>query len=129
MKFSIRDFCSKLDQIRKKLRISSHWLEKSLIENFIFRAAFVLKLIQKELWTEMERRTVKSIWKKHFLTFNFNEWFFCFSRFLLKICPNFYTYKDVYFNFMLFITLYSGRVFWEFLLYGKWEVVVFLLSS
>ena len=36
MKFSIKDFFSKWDQIRRKLRIWSHSLKKSLIENFIF---------------------------------------------------------------------------------------------
>ena len=36
MKFSIKDFFSKCDQIRRKLRISSHLLKKSLMENFIF---------------------------------------------------------------------------------------------
>ena len=36
MKFSIKDFFSKCDQIRSFLRIWSHWLKKSLMENFIF---------------------------------------------------------------------------------------------
>ena len=36
MKFSIKDFFSKCDQIRSKLRIRSHLLKKSLMENFIF---------------------------------------------------------------------------------------------
>ena len=36
MKFSIKDFCSKCDQIRRKRRIWSHLLKKSLMENFIF---------------------------------------------------------------------------------------------
>ena len=36
--FSINDFSRKCDQIRWKLRIWSHLLEKSLMENFIFRA-------------------------------------------------------------------------------------------
>ena len=40
MKFSIKDFFSKCDQIRRKLRIWSHLLKKSLIENFIFCAEF-----------------------------------------------------------------------------------------
>ena len=40
MKFSIKDFFSKCDQIRKKLRIWSHLLKKSLMENFIFCALF-----------------------------------------------------------------------------------------
>ena len=38
MKFSIKGFFSKCDQIRKKLRIWSHLLKKSLMENFIFCA-------------------------------------------------------------------------------------------
>ena len=43
MKFSIKDFFSKCEQIRRKLRIWSQLLKKSLIENFIFWA--VLHLI------------------------------------------------------------------------------------
>ena len=35
MKFSIKDFFSKCNQIGGKLRIWSHLLKKSLIENFI----------------------------------------------------------------------------------------------
>ena len=38
MKFPIKDFVSKCDQIRSFLRISSHLLYKSLIKNFIFCA-------------------------------------------------------------------------------------------
>ena len=38
MKFSIKDFFSKCDEIRRKLRIWSHLLKKSLIEKFIFCA-------------------------------------------------------------------------------------------
>ena len=38
MKFSIKDFLSKYDEIRRKLRIWSHLLKKSLMENFIFCA-------------------------------------------------------------------------------------------
>ena len=38
MKFSIRDFFSKCDQIRSFMRIWSHLLKKSLMENFIFCA-------------------------------------------------------------------------------------------
>ena len=38
MKFSIKDFFSKCDQIRKKLRIWSHLLKKSIMENFLFCA-------------------------------------------------------------------------------------------
>ena len=38
MKFSIKDFFCKCDEIRRKLQIWSHVLKKSLMENFIFRA-------------------------------------------------------------------------------------------
>ena len=39
MKFSIKDFFSKCEQIRSFLRIWSHLLKKSLMENFTFCAA------------------------------------------------------------------------------------------
>ena len=38
MNFSIKDFFSECDQIRKKLRIWSQLLKKFLMENFIFCA-------------------------------------------------------------------------------------------
>ena len=38
MKFSIKSFFSKYDQIRRKLRIWSHLQKKSFMENFIFCA-------------------------------------------------------------------------------------------
>ena len=40
MKFSIKDFFSKCDQIRRKLRIWSRLQKKSLMENFIFCAVY-----------------------------------------------------------------------------------------
>ena len=43
MKFFIKNFFSKCDQFRRKLRIWSHLLKnKSLMENFIFCAVLVL---------------------------------------------------------------------------------------
>ena len=47
MKFSIKDFFSKCDQIRRKLRIWSHLLKKSLMENFIFCAVLVIHWMLK----------------------------------------------------------------------------------
>ena len=41
MKFSIKDFFSKCDEIRSFLRICSHLLKKSVMENFIFCAVLV----------------------------------------------------------------------------------------
>ena len=40
MKFSIKNFCSKRDQIRRKLSIWLNLLKKYLIENFTFYAVF-----------------------------------------------------------------------------------------
>ena len=46
MNFSIKDFFSKCDQIRRKLQIWSHLLKKSLMENFNFYAVhFAVVLI------------------------------------------------------------------------------------
>ena len=42
MKFFFKDFFSKYDQIRRKLRIWSHLHKKSLMENFIFCAVYHL---------------------------------------------------------------------------------------
>ena len=43
MKFSIKGLFSKCDQIRRKLRIWSHSLKKSLMENFIFQTPSRIK--------------------------------------------------------------------------------------
>ena len=42
MKFSIKDLIGKCDQIRNFLRIRSHLLKKSLMENFTLCAVEVL---------------------------------------------------------------------------------------
>ena len=48
MKSSIKNFSSKSDQIRKKLRIWSHLMKKSLMQNFIF--CTVLQLVYENLF-------------------------------------------------------------------------------
>ena len=55
MKFSIKNFFSKCDQIPSFLRIWSHLLKKSLTENFIFWAV---------LWIKEQRRSEKSHFMK-----------------------------------------------------------------
>ena len=45
MKFFIKDFFSKCDQIRSFQRIWSHLLKKPLMENFVFCAMYVPFLI------------------------------------------------------------------------------------
>ena len=42
MKFSIKDFFSRYDQIRRKLQIWSHLLKQSLMENFFFCVLVIL---------------------------------------------------------------------------------------
>ena len=51
IKFSIKYFFSKCGQIRKKLRIWSNLLKKSLMENFIFCAFKILYLFRLKLLT------------------------------------------------------------------------------
>ena len=45
MKFSIKDFSSKYDQIRSSLRIWLNLLKKPLMENFIFCAVVIQNLV------------------------------------------------------------------------------------
>ena len=54
MKFSITDFL-KCDQIRRKLRIWSHLLKKSVMENIIFGAVVGLRGVTKKN-IQMNRR-------------------------------------------------------------------------
>ena len=96
MKFSIKDFLSKCDQICRKLRIWSHLLKISLMENFIFYAVgwprnlqlefFLLIDLLKELYHVVKishkydwLRTNNSllIWKNIYFTF---QWKHCFSK-------------------------------------------------
>ena len=53
MKFPIKDFFSKCDQIRRLRRIWSHLLKKSLMENFIFYAVMLSGGRVKVHWEEM----------------------------------------------------------------------------
>ena len=55
MKFSIKDFSSKCGQTRRKLRIWSHLLKKSLIENFIICAVIALDRDMPETWNLVQR--------------------------------------------------------------------------
>ena len=49
IKISIKDFSTKCDQIRSFLRVWSHSLGKSLMENFIFCAVFVMHFFKLKL--------------------------------------------------------------------------------
>ena len=52
MKFLIKDFVSKYDQIRSFLRIWSHLWKKSLMENFIYCAVFLVSSVHKTAYME-----------------------------------------------------------------------------
>ena len=59
MKFPIKNFSSKCDQIRSFLRIWSHLLEKSFIENFIFCAVNLEQLMK--CWQQASRTRLPKI--------------------------------------------------------------------
>ena len=59
MKFSIKNFFSKCDQIRRKLRIWSYLLKKSLMGNFVFCAVNFnksCKVLPKCFWYFFKHR-------------------------------------------------------------------------
>ena len=65
MKFSIEDFFSKWDQIRKNLRIWSHLLKKSLMENFIFCAVLNIRCLTgfwMHLWVAEDAGRITRMW-------------------------------------------------------------------
>ena len=66
MKFSIKDLFSKCDQICSFLRIWSHLLKKSLMENFIFRAVTILRYHALKGWNLLFRKiaTVKTFFNE-----------------------------------------------------------------
>ena len=72
MKFSIKDFFSKCDQIRSIPRIWSHLLKKSLMENFIFLRSVLFSL--KNIYIFFSQwMTLKLLWNiMHKSIFNTN---------------------------------------------------------
>ena len=63
MKFIIKDFFSKCDEIRSFLRIWSHLLKKSLMQNFVFCAVKVITKHGLEQFAKLQN------WKFHNLCF------------------------------------------------------------
>ena len=65
IKFPIKDFFSKCDQIHKKLWIWSYLLKKSLMENFIFCALFSAIKVHENLCflrKFLETRQINNCW-------------------------------------------------------------------
>ena len=74
MKFSIKDFFSKCDQIHSFLRIWSHLLKKSLIENSIF-CAVLLHFEFEKLWQEvhLEVTGLLFLFKVGWMSFSYTD--------------------------------------------------------
>ena len=64
MKFPIKDFFSKCNQIRRKLRIWSNLLKKPLVENFIFLCSVPLKTLEKQIFSDVVREITSKYWKE-----------------------------------------------------------------
>ena len=67
MKFFIKDFFSKCDQISRKLRICSHLLKKSSMENFIFCAVSLFIPKTKKSWVGVQKCQYYTMWKSYLL--------------------------------------------------------------
>ena len=76
LRFFIKNFFSKCDQIRRKLWIWSHLLKKSLMENFIFCAVTVG---QKKMCQINGNQNI-SVFQYYILIFNIN------TRYKIKFC-------------------------------------------
>ena len=89
MKFDIKDFFSKCDQIRSKLRISSYLLKKTVMENFIFCAVLITlnKFEFVIIYISMKSREVKS--KDPLSLFSRINFFDCiYHRLIVWNCPS-----------------------------------------
>ena len=73
-KFSIKDFFNKFDQMRRLLRIWSHLLKKSLMENFIFCAVCLSKMIRRILSKPVIHYMPYSVWKSQFCYVETTNW-------------------------------------------------------
>ena len=94
MKFSLKDFFSNCDQIRSFLRIWSHLLKKSLMENVIFLCSVLktlvnLSKIRKQKSKDLQlnkktwKRAVNQIVPRNFSWWSKNNLFTCFSNIFL----------------------------------------------
>ena len=77
IKFAIKDFFSKCDQIRSFLRIWSHLLKKSLMENFIFCAVGWVKTDNKVNTSKVSKKAYHTVnWQikafKKMFNWNYN---------------------------------------------------------
>ena len=64
MKLSIKNLFSKCDQIRRELRIWSHLLKKSLMENFIFCAVLLTAQLKNTAVNKMLVAALSAVLKQ-----------------------------------------------------------------
>ena len=102
MKFSIKDFFSKCDQIRKNLRIWPHLLKKSLMEDFIFCAVWYFVCYLLCLWQLTVLPHKKNLLLNTFMKEKYFAFFLSWNK-LREKCPNTEC-------FLVRIFLYSIRI-------------------
>ena len=74
MKFSIKNFSCKCDQIRRKLRIWSHLVKKSLMENVIFWALYRPWRVSFEACQELPAGACEKDYEAHKLALPVHIW-------------------------------------------------------
>ena len=94
MKFSIKDFSSKCDQIRSFLRIWSHLLKQSLMENF--SVSYIKGLVSRDFYIIFFK--VSSLLTMTVLT-SFKQW--------ISALNSWSSYEVVLFVLMLYIQIIS----------------------
>ena len=108
MKFSVKNFFSKCDQIRRKLQIWSHLLKKSLMKNFIFCAVsksvcfaadFHLTLWLCYLKSTMALTKVNEI--EYILLFISDSWYNCKTLLTKVDCA------DKFFSFSVLMIIFK----------------------
>ena len=116
MKFSIKDFFSKCDQIHRKLRIWSHLLKKSFMEKFIFCAMHIFPIFQlsatdrTKIWC-LNNRSLFYVHLECYCKFDINH---CYSimKESMFLLMQFFTYHD--FKSFKNIDRYKQRCnYWE----------------
>ena len=102
MKFSIKDFFTKSDQIRRKLQIRSHLLKKSLMENFTFFAvvSLIFAYLKNQELYELTLKTKKKTNRQNILLTGTDH---CNS----KVFKNIQFEKDIHMLLLMF------QKFWE----------------
>ena len=96
MKFFVKDSSSKCDQIRSFLRISSHLLEISLMENFIFCAVPHNLPVKQRNW--------------------FSGYIWSPKLFLSRYCIFISTQYQAKYSFVPYDRLFYDSLFWDFLI-------------